>query len=158
MRLKFVPISSEKVRDLQNGGLDFYGNLPIKLISDGGGIPCRHCLEDIAEGDGYLALAFGPFADQHAYAEVGPIFIHSKKCHAYSGKVIPTSFLTREHYIMHAYSKRTKAIIYGSGKRITSDKVALEAHKLFENMDTDFIHLRSASYTCFSCRVERDEE
>ncbi len=49
-RLLFKTLPTEQVRNLQPGGTDANGQVPEKQIFDGNGIPCRHCVNEIAEG------------------------------------------------------------------------------------------------------------
>ncbi|PCI86080.1 MAG: hypothetical protein COB24_10870 [Hyphomicrobiales bacterium] len=156
MKLKFLPVPTEQYLEIINGGLDAHGNKPTLSISDGGGMPCRHCLEDIAKGDEFLAFAYSPFNTKHAYAEVGPIFLHAKTCKAYDAHSIPPSFLTREHYMIRGYSKTTKAIQYGTGQRVASNNIEAQAAEILKDEDCEYVHIRSASYTCFACRIERN--
>lgn len=75
MLLRYVALPTEEVRALQRGGPDAYGMVPEKRISDGDGVPCRHCLTNVAAGKEYLVLAYRPFPDLQPYAETGPIFL-----------------------------------------------------------------------------------
>ncbi|MBL1421388.1 MAG: DUF1203 domain-containing protein [Alphaproteobacteria bacterium] len=156
MKHKFLPMPTEQYLEFINGGLDAHGNKPTLAISDGGGMPCRHCLDDIAKGDEFLALAYSPFTTKHAYTEVGPIFLHAKTCKAYDADTLPPSFLTREHYMIRGYSKATKAIMYGTGQRVASADIGAKVEKIFANEDCEYVHVRSATYTCFACRIERN--
>ena len=54
---------------LQRGGPDAYGMPPERRISDGDGVPCRHCLRTVAAGKDYLVLAYRPFPEFQPYAE-----------------------------------------------------------------------------------------
>ncbi|MCJ8324961.1 MAG: DUF1203 domain-containing protein [Rhizobiales bacterium] len=155
MKLKFTPIPTERYEQLINGGLDAHERMPIKQISDGGGMPCRHCLADIARGDEFFTLAYSPFETQHAYAEVGPIFLHANACEAFKAAGMPPSFLQREYYMMRGYSKTTKAIIYGTGQRVATADIEVAVAKILQDDDCDYVHLRSASYTCFACKIVR---
>lgn len=155
MKLKFLPIPTARYEALINDGLDAHGKPPVRAICEDEGMPCRHCLQDIAMSEAFLALAYSPFEQMHAYAEVGPIFLHASGCEAYAGFGLPESFLKREHYMMRGYSKTNKAIIYGTGKRVASTDIAFEAARILKDDDCAYVHLRSASYTCFACRIER---
>lgn len=154
MKLKIMPMPTDRYTALIEGGLDAHNNKPALNISDGDGMPCRHCLDDIAKGDEYLTFAYSPFETQHAYAEVGPIFLHAEACDAYNASDVPPSFLTREHYMMRGYSATTGAIIYGTGKRVLATDLKAEAVKILTNDDCAYVHLRSATNTCFACRIE----
>ncbi|TIT55168.1 MAG: DUF1203 domain-containing protein, partial [Mesorhizobium sp.] len=61
MTIQFKALPTEDVQALQGGGPDAYGNTPERQVSDGDGMPCRHCLKNIAAGDDYLVLAYRPF-------------------------------------------------------------------------------------------------
>ena len=55
--LRFVALDSALVQAWRRGLPDANGQAPERQISDGGGNPCRHCLDDIAEGAPMLVLA-----------------------------------------------------------------------------------------------------
>lgn len=156
MKLKFLPIPTDRYLKIINEDPDAHGNKPHSAISDGDGMPCRHCLQDIAKGDEFLTLAYSPFEKQHAFAEVGPIFLHAKECKAYDGDGIPPSFLEREHYVMRGYRQDNDTILYGTGQRVASEDIEAKAVEILKNDECAYVHLRSASYTCFACRIERD--
>lgn len=61
-----------EARHFQGGGLDAYGLKPETKISDGDGVPCRHCLRDVVSGEAYLILAYRLFPALQPYAETGP--------------------------------------------------------------------------------------
>ncbi|MCK7500784.1 MAG: DMT family transporter [Comamonadaceae bacterium] len=48
--LRFIPLPTDDVRRLQAGGADANGQPAERRISDGGHIPCRHCLTEVAAG------------------------------------------------------------------------------------------------------------
>ena len=46
-------------------------------------------------------------------------------------------------------------IVYGSGRVIATATIAETAANLFERPEIAYIHLRSAAYNCFQCRIDR---
>jgi len=62
--INFVSMNTKEVRRLQNGGLDANDQSPEKVLSDGAGNPCRHCLENIDEGEEMLILAYRVVSDK----------------------------------------------------------------------------------------------
>src|SRR5688572_26743355 len=78
--IRFLAMPTAEARGYQRGGPDAYGNPPERGISDGSGLPCRHCLRHIAVGEPYLTLAHRPFPKTQPYAETGPIFLHADEC------------------------------------------------------------------------------
>jgi hypothetical protein len=72
-RIKFAAMPSDEARVFWKGGADAYGSAPERKTSGGSGVPCRHCLRDVVEGEAYLILAYRPFPKLQPYAETGPI-------------------------------------------------------------------------------------
>ena len=85
MLLRYVALPTEDVRALQRGGPDAYGMVPERRVSDGDGVPCRHCLKNVAAGKDYLILAYRPFPELQPYAETGPIFLLRRGMRARAG-------------------------------------------------------------------------
>ena len=72
--LRFIAMSTSEARHFQSGGADAYDLKPERRVSDGDGVPCRHCLKDVAVGEDYLVLAYRPFQVLQPYAETGADF------------------------------------------------------------------------------------
>jgi hypothetical protein len=153
--LNFIALDSDRVRALQGGAPDANGQTPERQISDGGGNPCRHCLEDIAEGEAFLVLAHRPFPAPQPYAEVGPIFLHAEGCPRYrEDGGAPEMFARRAAVLIRGYGSDDR-IVYGSGKVIPTEEIEAVATDLLQRPEIAYIHLRSASNNCFQCRIER---
>ncbi|MDW6020207.1 DUF1203 domain-containing protein [Mesorhizobium sp. BAC0120] len=156
MTIRFTALPTQDVRALQLGGPDAYGFTPERRISDGDGVPCRHCLKDIAEGEGYLILAYRPFPALQPYAETGPIFLHAKECErAEEGEELP-EMLTSVDYIVRGYD-RDNRIVYGTGAVVPTQAIISRAEALLERDDIAYVHVRSARNNCYQCRIERDQ-
>lgn len=154
-RLRFVALDSELVQSWRRGAPDANGQMPERQVSDGGGNPCRHCLQDIAAGAPMLVLAHRPFPAPQPYAELGPIFVHAGDCPRYdAGADVPAMFLKREAILLRGYGADDR-IVYGTGKFIPTEEIASMARHLFERPEIAYLHLRSASNNCFQCRIER---
>lgn len=153
--LRFVALDSATVEALRQGGPDANGQAPERRVSDGGGNPCRHCLDDIAGRAPMLVLAHRPFPAPQPYAELGPIFLHAEACPRYdAGGVVPAMLLRREAILMRGYGADDR-IVYGSGKVIPTGEIVSQARHLFARPEIAYIHLRSASNNCYQCRIER---
>lgn len=154
MTIQFKALPTENVRALQRGGPDAYGLIPERKISDGDGVPCRHCLKNVAAGEAYLILAYRPFPELQPYAEAGPIFLHAEECErAAEAEVLP-EMLESTDYIVRGYGKDDR-IVYGSGGVIPTAAIAARAETLFERDDIAYVHVRSARNNCYQCRIER---
>lgn len=155
--VNFISLDTKIVRSLQNGGLDANGQAPEITVSDGAGNPCRHCLENIDEGEEILILAYRPFAAVQPYAELGPIFLHAKECAAYmrsTDEEKPTVLKTSSDYLLRGYDENER-IVYGTGCITPNEEITSKAEALFDNEKVKFIHVRSASNNCYQARIER---
>ena len=105
MPIKFIAMPTEEARASQAGALDANGQAPERHISDGDGVPCRHCQRDVAAGEPYLILAYRPFPEPQPYAEVGPIFLHEEPCERYpSTDATPRMFMKPgRRYLLKGY-------------------------------------------------------
>ncbi len=151
--LRFVPIPTDIARAYQAGGVDSYGLLPERRVSDGGGNPCRHCLRMIPEGAGMLVLAHRPFGSLQPYAETGPIFLCADACQAGGGAHVP-EILASPDYIVRGYGADER-IVYGTGGVVETARIAARAAEVLAMPAVDFVHVRSARNNCFQLRIER---
>lgn len=153
----FTALPTEIARAYQNGAPDANGQLPERHISDGDGIPCRHCLQDVAAGELYLILAHRPFPEVQPYAELGPIFLHAEACERYAqGEEVPPVVVRSQRMLIRGYNAQNR-IVYGTGQVVPVEKIQVTAEKLFERPEIAYIHVRSASNNCYSCRIDRIE-
>ncbi len=155
--LIYLPLPTNRVRALQKGGPDAHGNVPEIHISDGNGVPCRHCLSDVPKGEKYLILSYKPFEEDQPYAEQGPIFLHARECDAYDKHTaLPKLYETRAGMLLRGYDK-TDRIIYGTGQTVAPYEIKNAAERLLARDDVSYIHARSPTNNCFHFRIEIDE-
>jgi len=153
--LRFIALPTDAVWRLQAGGLDANGLLPERHISDGDGVPCRHCLSEVAAGAPYLILAWRPFPSLQPYAECGPIFLHAEPCVRYANEhAPPPQFAAWQHLLIRGYSAADR-IVYGSGRRVEPHDLAVVAAELLQRPEIAYVHVRSATNNCYQCRIER---
>lgn len=150
--LRYTAIPSETAAAFRAGKLDSYGNAPERQLSPGG-MPCRHCLCLIEEGQPMLLLAYRPFPTLQPYAETGPIFIHAEECSRFdAGDAIPP-MLTSPDYIVRGYGSDDR-IIYGTGAVTPTSQITSRATELLARDDIAYLHVRSARNNCYQCRVD----
>jgi hypothetical protein len=138
---------------LWDGGVDAYGFLPEKQLSDGPGHPCRHCLGNIDAGETVLVLAYRPFPALQPYAETGPIFLHGKPCRRYEAEEIqPPVLETSRDYILRGYGHDDR-IVYGTGAVTLREDVRSYAAELLDRDDIAYVHVRAARNNCYQCRI-----
>lgn len=153
--IKFLPMATDEARALQRGGKDAYGQTPEKWTSDGGGAPCRHCLTDVAEGDDFLVLAHQPFPKSQPYAETGPIFLHAKECGSYqdTGRA-PKLFDRSKTLLVRGYDEKDQ-ICYWAAEHVPVPELTARCEDMLADPRVRYLHIRSTSYNCYQCRVER---
>jgi hypothetical protein len=155
IKLRYKPMPSDLVARYRRREPDAYGLRPELHVSDGQGMPCRHCLANIAEGDPYLIIAYRPFPDLQPYAETGPVFLHAQDCEAYNGETsVPAILTTSKDYLLRGYSADDR-IVYGTGAVTPVDAIDARAAELLERSDIAYVHVRSARNNCYQCRIER---
>jgi hypothetical protein len=152
--IRFVALPTAIVSALQAGGLDANNQTPEHALSDGDGVPCRHCLKLVGADDAYLILAHRPFTTVQPYAECGPIFLHAEACVRYPETDELPPMLGSDQYILRGYNCAER-IIYGTGQIVPTAQISQRAQELFERADVAYIHVRSATNNCFQCRIER---
>ena len=153
--VKFVAMPTDTARAYQSGQPDAYGRTAERHVSDGGGVPCRHCLTDVAAGEEYLVLAYRPFPDLQPYAETGPIFLHAAPCARHPDVAeTPDLFSRTRRLLIRGYGADNR-ILYGTGEVVAMEDVAETAAGLLDRGEVAYLHLRSASNNCYQCRIER---
>ncbi len=153
MALRYIPISTPVAEQLRQGGKDAYGNLPERQISDGDGVPCRHCLRNVDAGEAFLVFSMRPFTSLQPYAETGPVFMHADNCPAYYAAVRPPILASGKDFLLRGYGSDER-IVYGTGSVVPADEVETRAKELLAMADVASVHVRSARYNCYQCRIE----
>lgn len=152
---RYIALSTEFARHYQAGGADANGQTPERKRSEGGSMPCRNCLSDIAAGEDYLVLAHRPFPAAQPYAELGPIFLHAKDCARYADeRSVPEMFRGWDRIMLRGYGADDR-IVYGSGTVIGTGEIETTADEILANPAVRYVHVRSAKNNCYQCRIER---
>ena len=152
MTIRFTPIPTDIARAYQAGGPDANGQVPENKVSDGGGNPCRHCLQMIPKGAGMLVLAHRPFPAPQPYAEVGPIFLCADACDAGNAQAFP-AILNSPQYILRGYSADNR-IVYGTGAVVPTPDIPAAAAQRLADPRVAYVHVRSASNNCYHLRID----
>lgn len=153
--ITYLAMPTEEARKFQASAPDAYGLPPERRVSDGDGVPCRHCLQDVSRGEDYLILAYRPFPALQPYAETGPIFLHAEPCtRADDAHETPAMLARRGTHLIKGYSTDDR-IVYGTGKIVASADLDTEAVNILKRDDVAYVHVRSSVNNCYTCRIER---
>ena len=150
--LIFTAMPAKEAEAYRAGAADAYGNPPEKAVSPGG-MPCRHCLSQIGEGEGMLILAYRPFPSLQPYAETGPVFLHADACERYPQTQAIPPMLNSPDYIVRGYGADDR-IVYGTGAVTATGEIVSRAQHLLERADVAYVHVRSARNNCYQCRID----
>ncbi len=148
-------LTEDQARHYQQGGADAYGLKPERVIAEGSGNPCRHCLKPVREGQGMLILAHRPFGALQPYAETGPIFLCAEACEGYSGNGVPEVLTLSPQYLIKAYTSDER-ILYGTGEVVAQAEVEIAIFARLNRADVAFVDVRSARNNCWLARAYRD--
>jgi hypothetical protein len=141
------------VEAMRRGAADANGQPALRVVASGAANPCRHCLGLIAEGEEKLVLAHRPFDRPQPYAEVGPIFLHSRRCERYESDRLPAWFSYLDPAIVRGYS-HDDWILYRTGQVVQGRDLADVCKTILADPEVTYVHIRS-KFNCFQCRVDR---
>lgn len=115
------------------------------------GYPCRHCLRWAQAGEKVVLFPYASIPPGRPYSETGPIFVHAAPCERYpTTDGFPSAF--QKGRVIRAYD-RGQNMIAAEVANGTEPETLIE--ELLENLETDFIQVRSASRGCYTFGIER---
>ncbi len=153
--ITYLAMPTEEARKFQAGAPDAYGLPPERRVSDGDGVPCRHCLQGCGRGRGISYPGLQAVSGLQPYAETGPIFLHAKACaRADDAHETPAMLARRAAHLIKGYSSDDR-IVYGTGKIVPSAELDAEAANILKRDDVAYVHVRSSVNNCYTCRIER---
>lgn len=152
--IRFNALDPKATANIRGGGADAYGAPAERVVSDGGGYPCRCCLEDIPAGREMLLFAHRPFPALQPYAETGPIFLCAECAPREASAAPPPVVEKRKEFIVKGYSADDR-IAYGTGQVTPTEALPAYCSELLERAEIAYVDLRSSVNNCFICRVTR---
>lgn len=149
--MQYLPIPEEIANEARETLRDRFGHT-LQIVRDKA--PCRVCLRISQEPEDFILLSYQPLPDAGPYAEIGPIFVHARRCSPYSDvEAFPQDFAERR-LILRAYG--------GDGRIVDATvaepgKAPARAAELLSRDDVVEIHARHESYTCFDFKITPTE-
>lgn len=144
----------DQLDDLWATGRDHNGNAVEPFVDTAGGWPLRCCLTDSQPGDEVAIVAWSPYRWRGAYAETGPIVIHSRPCAGVAGDGVPDQFLARRQLVRP----------YTTEHRIAYDRIVLVEPDgslpdvlagVLGHDDIEFALVRNVNAGCYSFTAAR---
>jgi hypothetical protein len=150
-------ISGINIEDLAKAieaGIDHAGNQIESFTDDKGGWPLRCCLDNSLAGEEIAIIAWSPFPWKGAYAETGPVVVHTKGCRSDQPSELPTEFDQRP-MVLRPYGTDQR-IAYHRVRHIEEgSSLTEEIAKIFEEDDVVFVHGRNVTGGCYAFTAER---
>ena len=148
---RIVPLSLPAVEAVRRSGVDCLGHRVTPEVNQEDGRPCRLTLRYIRRGERLLLLSYSPFAHDHAYREIGPVFVLADggepyaDVHRFPPEIDPTTRVFRS---------------YDADERIVDARVGTAnpdalITELFSEPRAACIHVRSLTYGCYTFRIDR---
>jgi hypothetical protein len=122
----------------------------IVVVDSPNSAPCRHCLQWAKPGERVILFPYDAIPPGKPYSERGPIFVHADPCRRYEELQYPDQFChSRAFRAYNANHDLIDAILpNGEPPEATIEKV-------FQNAETAFVHVRSATHGCYTFKIER---
>ena len=112
--------------------------------------PCRHCLRWIEPGERMILFPFQAIPAGQAWAESGPIYVHQAHCERYAATdEFPAAF--RNGRILRQYNSADEL----TGAEILNGEPESAIDRLLQDETIAFLHARSATFGCYTMRIER---
>jgi hypothetical protein len=153
-RFQAVPISAAVV-DAARARLSEGDPTVVRVIVEKAlSSPCRRCLCDGEPGEAMLLFTHKPFTHVGPYAESGPVFAHEHACGGddIAPNAVPAMTTQRAMVVVRAYDHRH---FIHDAKLTPGIDAAAQLRALFADDTIAYAHVRSATYGCFTYRVER---
>jgi hypothetical protein len=148
---KIVAVETS-VAEAARGGKDAQYGFPSYTAPAGAGIPCRHCLQWIEEGEEATLFTLDPFAGLEKLPLPGPVYVHARGCERYVEKGAVPMHLMGSPRTLNAYAKGRRLV----AQEYVDAAVAEEAvERLLGREDVDYIHVRSTTAGCYTFRIEK---
>lgn len=130
-------------------GLDHAGNTIEPFTDDAGGWPLRCCLSDSDAGDEIAIIAWSPFPWKGAYAETGPVVVHTSGCPSAAPNELPDDFDARP-MVLRPYGPDQR-IAYHRVRHVDGgSSLMAELESLLDEDDVVFVHGRNVTGGCYA--------
>jgi hypothetical protein len=118
-----------------------------------GRAPCRHCLELVKLGrEESILFTMDAFHGLNVPPSPGPVYIHSENCCRYDGTgAIPEVYRGRL-LTLEAFGADRKLL---AEVRATDSREEAIADEMMQNLEVQYINVRSTEAGCFLFRLER---
>ena len=148
---QIVPLATEVADAARRGVASGLPDHVVVTVDSATGFPCRHCLQWAQPGERVILFPYPSIPPGRPYSETGPIFVHAKPCERYKETSEYPEPL-RKHRVFRAYNGNFEMI---DAKVANGSEPEVVIEELLENLETAFVHARSATRGCYTFAIER---
>ena len=153
--MTFTGIDITELDRVLETGIDHGGNPVEPYLDEKGGWPVRCCLGYTDVGDHIALIAWSPFAKRGAYAETGPIFVHTHGCSGPSTNDTLPDELNQRAMVMRPYTHDQRIAYHHVRHVAAGESLADIARELLAEDDVDFVHGRNVTGGCYAFEARR---
>jgi len=150
--LRVVAIATELAEIVRQKTTDPQFGFPVYTAQATQGLPCRHCLDWIVEGQRATLFTLDPFAGLEKFPLPGPVYIHAYGCERYPEDNRVPNKLMASPRTLNAYGRGRRLV---AQEYVDSKSADATIERLFRRPDVDYVHVRSTTAGCYTFRLER---
>lgn len=145
-----IPLPTDVANRARHVALTSQSDHAIVIADAPSGFPCRHCLRWAEPGEAMILFPYQTIPADRPYGDRGPIFVHEKECERYSALAeYPAAFGGRR--VLRGYNAKDEII----AAELTESDPELVIERMLTNPEISFLQVRSATYGCYTMKVER---
>lgn len=148
-------IAPDVLDRIRGAGQDDFGN-PIDVATDQArGSPLRCCLQPAEPGARIALIAYRPFIHPGPYAEVGPVFVHARRCAGYNTpEMYPSGYRNWPTMIFRPYHFDGR-MAYPALAMVDGEHAEDAIAGMFTDPTVELIHSRNVYAGCFMFAIRR---
>jgi hypothetical protein len=149
-----VPIATSIAERFRATGRDDRGNALRRVVAEGRGEPCRHCLREASAGETVLLGSYDLPRPRGIYWTPSPIFVHADACPAFGEPDMIPEIVRGRLVSVRAYDSDDQCL-YDLGHAGDGDGVDAPLARALADERAAFVNIHTAKPGCLLCRVER---
>jgi len=149
---RVMAISTAVAEAVRHSLKDPHYNFPAYTDISKGDAPCRHCLKMIPAGEQATLFTYDAFEGVENLPLPGPVYIHAKSCERYPEDAGFPVELKNSPRTLNAYAAGRRLL---AQEYVENGSVDSAIEKLFARSDVEYIHVRSTTAGCYTCRIVR---
>lgn len=148
--LHFAGIDTDRLHQVVKRGIDDAGNAIESFVAPDGGWTLRCCLRNAVAGDEIAIIAWSPFPWRGAYAETGPIVVHTAGCNGAERHDTLPADLDSRAMVLRPYNFENRIAYHHVRHIAAGDSLTSHLEELLAESDVDFVHGRNVTGGCYA--------